>query len=76
MRTTRWSHGAAAAGQLAILCADALEIGFLVVEFDGGGDGVGLPWPLVERWTRSRAATAALVDGRLASPALEVALCA
>lgn len=76
MRTTRWSHEAAADGQLTTLCADALEIGFLVVEFDGGGDGVGLPWPLVERWTRSRAATAALVDGRLASPALEVALCA
>lgn len=76
MRTTHWNHGAAAPEQLATLCADALEIGYLVVDFPAGGDGVGLPWPLVEPWTRSRAATAAVVDGRLASPALEIALCA
>lgn len=76
MRTTHWNHGAAALEQLAALCADALEIGYLVVDFPAGGDGGGLPWPVIEPWTRSRAATAAVVDGRLASPALEVALCA
>jgi enoyl-CoA hydratase/carnithine racemase len=57
------------------LFAEARELGFLRVDFAGGGDGRGLSWAVLEPWTRSRAVTIAVVDGPLASPGLEVALC-
>jgi enoyl-CoA hydratase/carnithine racemase len=71
-----WDHNRRPEGQVAALCAAAWELGFLTVDFGCGGDGRGLSWSALEPWTRTRAVTVAVVDGTLASPALEVALCA
>jgi enoyl-CoA hydratase/carnithine racemase len=62
--------------KVAVLAAEASREGYLIVEFNHvEGDGSGLDWGLVEPWTRSRAITIAVVAGRVASPALGVALC-
>ncbi len=47
----------------------------LAVDFDGGGDGSGVSWEIIEQWTRSRAVTCAVLVGDVASPALDIALC-
>jgi enoyl-CoA hydratase len=60
--------------QLSALNAEARQIGYLVVAYSEGGDDEPLPWSALEPWTRSRAVTVAKVAGRLASPALDVAL--
>lgn len=75
MRRVEWSHREAPHIQLTRLVAEAIDIGYLVVEYPAGGDGAGLAWSTVAPWTRSRAVTVALATGRLASPALDVALC-
>jgi enoyl-CoA hydratase/carnithine racemase len=53
----------------------ASDTGFLVVDFEPGGDGSPLPWSMVEGWVRGRAVTVSVVDGVVASPGLDVALC-
>lgn len=58
-----------------MLNARGSELGFLVVEFGSGGDGPSLGWKVVEPWTRSRAVTVAVLEGEIASPALDIALC-
>jgi enoyl-CoA hydratase/carnithine racemase len=75
VRHFTWNHDEGAEEQLAVLLAQAREIGHLVIEFPDGGDGETLPWTVVEPWTRSRAVTVAEVSGDVASPALDVALC-
>ncbi len=75
MRTRRWDHGCEAAAQLLDLTVEARRLGFLIIEFGGGGRGDGIPWHALEDWIRSRSVTVADVGGPLASPALEVALC-
>jgi len=72
----QWNHEKDPAGQISGLCDMARELGYLVVEFDGGGGGPDLPWSDLEPWTRSRAVTVADIRVDLASPALDVALCA
>jgi enoyl-CoA hydratase/carnithine racemase len=76
MKTVQWDHEQDPGVQISELCIPARELGFLVVEFEVGGDGSVLPWPDLEPWTRSRAVTVADIKGDLASPALDVALCA
>jgi enoyl-CoA hydratase/carnithine racemase len=71
-----WSHAKEAGAQVAALAMEAREIGYLVVEFGEGGKGESLPWSDLEPWTLSRAVTVAVISGGLASPALDVALCA
>jgi enoyl-CoA hydratase/carnithine racemase len=75
VRKLAWSHEVEAEVLLATLNVEARDIGFVVVEFSGGGDGAPLEWSAIESWTRSRAVTVADISGVLASPALDVALC-
>lgn len=75
MRRTSWHHGRSAVEQLEALVGQAREPGFLRVDFESGGGGGALCWTYLEPWTRSRAVTVAVIDGTLASPGLEVALC-
>jgi hypothetical protein len=70
-----WDHGEEARAQLNTLVAKTRDLGYLVVAFPEGGDGVPLGWSTLEPWVRSRAVTVAEVIGELASPALDVALC-
>lgn len=58
------------------LRADLRRPGVVVVRFAASRPGAALPWPLVERWTSSRALTVADVTADLAVPAAEIALCA
>lgn len=76
MRRLIWNHEQEAGLQVRALAGEAREIGYLVLELCHGGDGSHLAWSAVEPWTRSRAVTVAEVTGDLASPALDVALCA
>ena len=71
-----WNHGKGIRDQLEHLCAAASEPGLVVVAFGPGGDGEQLPWDALEPWSRSRAVTVAEIAGKIASPALDVALCA
>ncbi len=75
MKRVVWNHEESALEQFSALGAEASEIGYLVVEFPAGGDGEALQWSILEPWTRSRAVTVAVVDGILATPALDLALC-
>jgi enoyl-CoA hydratase/carnithine racemase len=75
MRRTAWNHEECSLEQLSALSAEASEIGYLVVEFSGGGDGEAPPWSALEAWTQSRAVTVAEVAGMLATPGLDIALC-
>jgi enoyl-CoA hydratase/carnithine racemase len=75
MRRAVWNHEESALEQISALGAEASEIGYLVVEFPGGGEGDAPPWSALEPWTGSRAVTVAKVAGMLATPALDVALC-
>jgi len=50
-------------------------MGFLAVDYEGGGDGSGIALEVIGQWTRSRAVTCAVVGGDVASPALDIALC-
>lgn len=61
--------------QLRELCDRCRSPGVLIVEFIGSRAGRPLPWNELEPWTRSRAVTVADVNGSLAPPALDVALC-
>jgi len=61
--------------QLRSLVEGARKPGLMVVAFATNHSGDPLPWPELERWTRSRAVTVADINGRLELPALEVALC-
>lgn len=70
-----WIHGKDAPSQLDRLSGAASEPGVLVAVFDSGGDGGDLGWEALEPWIKSRAVTVAEINGRLASPALDVALC-
>jgi hypothetical protein len=76
VQTLSWNPELDPSHQLAELCATARELGYLVVEFEAGGDGSALPWSDLEPWTRSRAVTVADIKGDLSPPALDVALCA
>ena len=75
MRELIWNHDVGIAENLAALSHAAREIGYLIVEFAGGGSGQPVQWSDLEPWTKSRAVTVAVVTGSLASPALDVALC-
>jgi enoyl-CoA hydratase/carnithine racemase len=75
VRKLVWDHEVEARAQLTALIAGAHEIGYLVVDFPEGGDGVPFDWSVLEPWTRSRAVTVADISGVLESPALDVALC-
>lgn len=70
-----WHRGRGAVEQLEALVGQARELGFLRVDFESGGGGDRLRWTCLEAWMRSRAVTVAVIDGSLASPGLEVALC-
>jgi len=71
----RWNHRVDPSSQATRFVAEASRMGILVVEFEGGGDGSGIDWEIIERWTRSRAVTCAVLGGDVASPALDIALC-
>lgn len=75
MRRFSWSFSRDAEEQVSNLATAAEIGGFLTIEIGSGGDGADLAWTVVEPWTRSRAVTLAVVDGEVASPALDVALC-
>ena len=75
MKRLCWSHHDDPLGQTANFVAAASEVGLVIAEFDGGGDGSGLDWTALEPWTRSRAVTVAVVEGSVASPVLDLALC-
>ena len=75
MRRFGWRHDEDAGAQVAALASMTQDMGYLVVAFSEGGGGDPFPWSTLESWTRSRAVTVAVVSGRLASPALDVALC-
>ena len=75
MKKLRWNHSKDPSLQVAAFAAEASELGFLTAEFKSGGDGSGLCWSALEPWTRSRAVTLAVLDGAIASPALDIALC-
>jgi enoyl-CoA hydratase/carnithine racemase len=74
VRRTSWNHDRSAVEQLEALLGQAREPGFLRVDVESGGGGA-LSWTCLEPWTRSRAVTVAVIDGTVASPGLEVALC-
>ncbi len=75
MRRYDWNHCDDPSAQAANLATLASETGFLVVDVASGGDGSPLPWSVVEAWVRGRAVTVAVVEGVVASPALDIALC-
>jgi enoyl-CoA hydratase/carnithine racemase len=75
MKRFEWDHGAEVAAQIRTLTDETHEIGYLTVTFPAGGDGGSLPWSRLAPWIRSRAVTVAHVEGELASPALDIALC-
>ena len=75
MRRFCWDYREDPSAQAASFTAEGSDQGFLIVDFDSGGDGSDLGWTMVEPWTRSRAVTVAMVVGEIASPALDIALC-
>ena len=75
MRRITWSHSAGTGAQIDELVSASATKGLLLVEFGPGGSGKGLPWQLLEPWTRSRAVTIAVAGGVVSSPTLDVALC-
>lgn len=75
MRRLCWDYREDPSAQAARFTAEGSDQGFLIVDFDSGGDGSDLGWTMVEPWTRSRAVTVAMVVGEIASPALDIALC-
>lgn len=70
-----WNHRIDPSSQATGFVAEASRMGLLAVEFEGGGDGSGIGWEIIEQWTRSRAVTCAVLRGDVASPALDIALC-
>jgi enoyl-CoA hydratase/carnithine racemase len=75
VRKLRWDDRVDPSVQVVSFSAQASETGILIAEFESCGGGPGLSWAALEPWTRSRAVTLAVVEGPLASPALDVALC-
>ncbi len=75
MRRCNWNHREDPSAQAAKLADLASENGFLVVDFENGGNGSPLPWAVVEAWVRGRAVTVAVLEGVIASPAVDIALC-
>ncbi len=75
MRRRNWSSEPAES-QLAALCADAGEVGVLVVRFTVPAAAPPVEWRWLEPWTRTRTVTVADVRAPLAGGPLEVALLA
>lgn len=70
-----WDHHHDPSSQTKVFAAEAAVPGFVIAEFTTGGDGSELAWKDLEPWTRSRAVTLAVVEGAVASPALDIAVC-
>jgi enoyl-CoA hydratase/carnithine racemase len=75
VRELRWDPSTALAGQLAGWNDLAAASGVVCVIFDGPARDEVVEWPLIERWTRSRAVTAAEIRTSLGGAPLAVALC-
>lgn len=72
-----WRTRESATAQLGVLCELAAEPGVVHVSFaDSGRGGEALSWADLEPWTRTRAVTVAELKSSMATPALDVALCA
>ncbi len=74
MQRLRWNHRDDPSAQAKALAAEASRAGLLAVDYEGGGDGSGIAWEVVDQWTKSRAVTCAVLGGDVASPALDIAL--
>jgi enoyl-CoA hydratase/carnithine racemase len=75
MRTLEWNLAGRTDVQLDSWCRFAAETGLLCVVFSGPDRHEPIGWRRLERWIRSRAVTAAVVEGVLGGAALDVALC-
>ena len=75
MKNLVWNHRDDPSSQAEAFASAASETGFVVADFTAGGDGSELRWRALEPWTRSRGVTVAVLEGTVASPALDIALC-
>ena len=77
MKSVVWDPSESLADQLAQWCQLGDQPGVVHVVFEGRGDhDETLDWPILERWTRTRAVTVTEVRSSLGGSVLAVALCA